>query len=681
MSQVSDRPASGPGNTERFFLWVVRAGVLGVLLIPLVVTPSTIFPFVVGKALLARTIIEITFGCWLILALSCPEYRPPRSWVLLAFGLWLLVSALAAFAGVSPVRSFWSTYERMQGVVDLAHWFAYALVAASVFRSLPDWKLVFSLNLAVCSLVSILGIGQHLDLYNAPWLVWPGDTSRLESTLGNPAYLGGYAAVSSLTGIGLLAYSMANRQPSPGGTQARAARRRRQRTASLPRVSGEFWLRAFWLTAVLLALWTLWLSATRGSIVGLAAGIVVFAVGYIVWGKVPLLRWASPAFLLALIAVVVLLFAARFTTALDPLVYSSLTVERFVLLDEHEERARSVERRIESIDVGLRAYQDRPVLGWGPQNYRAAWGRHISLEGSRGNDFDQAHNKPMEELVASGILGILAYLAIWGLAAWVIIRSLRRRNPGDQLLVFLAGGAALAAYFAQNLFLFDTPTTMMLFALLIAFVAAEEEWAAAGYDRQIKGVSKGSRARALAALVQRVRLTGITRPLGFAATARGATILAPLVGPLVVAMIVFINVRAYQASQDVGRALHPSTSVEAQASGLMDSIEAFPNLANYPRIYLWTWARNNFDSMTDEQFDRTMSQMAAQERSALEAEPENWRLYAELALMYQAAAERDSRYLPVAKSHIDNVLQLAPNSRHAADLVKAQERLEEARRP
>ena len=680
MSQVSNRPASGPGNTERFFLWVVRAGVLGVLLIPLVVTPSTIFPFVVGKALLARTIIEITFGCWLILALSCPEHRPPRSWALLAFGLWLLVSVLAAFAGVSPVRSFWSTYERMLGVVDLAHWFAYALVAASVFRSLPDWKLVFSLNLAVCSLVSLLGIGQHFGLYNVPWLVWPDDTSRLGSTLGNPSYMGGYAAVSSLTGIGLLAYSMVNRQPSPGGTQARAARRRRQRTTSMPGVSGEFWLRAFWLTAVLFALWVLWLSATRGSIVGLAAGIVVFAVGYIVWGKAPLVRWASPAFLLALIAVATLLFSARFTTALDPLVYSSLTVERFVLLDEHEERARSVERRIESIDVGLRAYQDRPVLGWGPQNYRAAWGRHISLEGSRGNDFDQAHNKPMEELVASGILGILAYLAIWGLAAWVIIRSLRRRNPGDQLLVFLAGGAALAAYFAQNLFLFDTPTTMMLFALLIAFVAAEEEWAA-GYDRQIKGVSKGSRARALAALVQRVRLTGITRPLGFAATARGATILTPLVGPLVVAMIVFINVRAYQASQDVGRALHPSTSVEAQASGLMDSIEAFPNLANYPRIYLWTWARNNFDSMTDEQFDRTMSQMAAQERSALEAEPENWRLYAELALMYQAAAERDSRYLPVAKSHIDNVLQLAPNSRHAADLVKAQERLEEARRP
>ncbi len=680
MSQVSNRPASGPGNTERFFLWVVRAGVLGVLLIPLVVTPSTIFPFVVGKALLARTIIEITFGCWLILALSCPEHRPPRSWVLLAFGLWLLVSALAAFAGVSPVRSFWSTYERMLGVVDLAHWFAYALVAASVFRSLPDWKLVFSLNLAVCSLVSLLGIGQHFGLYNVPWLVWPDDTSRLGSTLGNPSYMGGYAAVSSLTGIGLLAYSMVNRQPSPGGTQARAARRRRQRTTSMPGVSGEFWLRAFWLTAVLLALWVLWLSATRGSIVGLAAGIVVFAVGYIVWGKAPLVRWASPAFLLALIAVATLLFAARFTTALDPLVYSSLTIERFVLLGEHEETARNVERRIESIDVGLRAYQDRPVWGWGPQNYRIAWGRHISLEGSRGNDFDQAHNKPMEELVASGILGILAYLAIWGLAAWVVIRSLRRRNPGDQLLVFLAGGAALAAYFAQNLFLFDTPTTMMLFALLIAFVAAEEEWVA-GYDRQVQGGSKGSRSRALAALAQRVRLSWITRLLGFAATARGVTVLAPLVGPLVVAMIIFINVRAYQASQEAGRALHPSTSVEAQASGLMDSIETFPNLANYPRIYLWVWAKNNFDSMTDEQFDRAMSQMAAQERSALEAEPENWRLYAELALMYQAAAERDSKYLPVAKSHIANVLRLAPNSRYTVDLMEAQERLEEARQP
>ena len=67
---------------------VLRAALfctLGLLLLtPFVVTPSTVYPFIVGKALYSRTLIEIAFALWAVLALARPGYRPPRSWLLAA---------------------------------------------------------------------------------------------------------------------------------------------------------------------------------------------------------------------------------------------------------------------------------------------------------------------------------------------------------------------------------------------------------------------------------------------------------------------------------------------------------------------------------------------------------------------------------------------------------------------
>ena len=143
-----------------------RVGILLVLLMPLVITSSTLFPFIVGKAIYARIMIEVTFGAWVVLVLVAPKHRPKRSWILIAFGVWLVASIIAGYAGVSLQRSLWSTYERMQGIVDLAHWAGFVLVAGSVFRSVNDWKWLLSINLGVSLFASILGLAQNFDIFH-----------------------------------------------------------------------------------------------------------------------------------------------------------------------------------------------------------------------------------------------------------------------------------------------------------------------------------------------------------------------------------------------------------------------------------------------------------------------------------------------------------------------------------
>ena len=66
----------------------LRAGVHGglalALLTPLVWAPETYYPFAVGKALWARSVIAVTFALWALLAVRWPRYRPPRSAILAA---------------------------------------------------------------------------------------------------------------------------------------------------------------------------------------------------------------------------------------------------------------------------------------------------------------------------------------------------------------------------------------------------------------------------------------------------------------------------------------------------------------------------------------------------------------------------------------------------------------------
>ena len=149
---------------ERLLLLGTRTGLVLLLAMPLVVTEETFFPFVVGKSVFGRSVIEAVFAMWLVAAILYPRHRLPRSWLLVAFGVYVIVNFASGIAGVSLQRSLWSTYERMQGTVDLVHWMMLAVVLAAAFRSISDWTFLFGVNVMVSLLVALLGVAEHLDV-------------------------------------------------------------------------------------------------------------------------------------------------------------------------------------------------------------------------------------------------------------------------------------------------------------------------------------------------------------------------------------------------------------------------------------------------------------------------------------------------------------------------------------
>ena len=65
--------------------------------------------------------------------------------------------------GVSLQRSLWSDYERMQGLVDAAHWVALAVVLVAMLRTGADWRRFLNLNLGVGLVVALAAVTRfHL---------------------------------------------------------------------------------------------------------------------------------------------------------------------------------------------------------------------------------------------------------------------------------------------------------------------------------------------------------------------------------------------------------------------------------------------------------------------------------------------------------------------------------------
>ena len=108
---------------EKGLRYLAIAGVFALPFLVLVVAHSMFFPFITGKNFLFRLFVEAITFAWLGLALISPAYRPKKSWMLVAFALFVVVMAVADVFGVNPEKSIWSNFERMEGLVTLVHLF------------------------------------------------------------------------------------------------------------------------------------------------------------------------------------------------------------------------------------------------------------------------------------------------------------------------------------------------------------------------------------------------------------------------------------------------------------------------------------------------------------------------------------------------------------------------------
>ncbi|MFH1140817.1 MAG: O-antigen ligase family protein [Chloroflexota bacterium] len=649
-------------QVNKGLLLTIKVGALLILLTPLVVTPSTLFPYVVGKAVYDRGLIELIFACWLILAMRSPLYRPRRSWVLWFFGLYLFASLISAWVGVSFQRSFWGDYRRMGGVFDLAHWFALALVLVSVWREAKEWRWLLNASLGVSLLVALLGLAQHYDVRvfdRVFWYLQP--TGRVDITFGNAAYVGAYMLVNIFVALAFLARSF-QRPPQPSQRQSRRQRHTPREEQAQSTAALLLW-RAFWTIAAVLALWVLTLSGTRGAAIGLVAGLLVASAGYALWGGQRRLRLLAGGLLVALLLAALATPLVQGSALVQRLAESNITVRRVhdALTQGLEER--SIKTRLLTAKAGLEAFSHAPLLGWGPENFGVAFDRYA--DGSKFSaDFalaDQAHNKPVEELVTRGFVGFTIYALLVGRVVWVLIRALRKESADQLFVLFL--GAAVIAYLAQNLFLFDTPGTFLPFLLLLGWVAWMEGLESGVPAPLAPGRRTSPSSRAGREARGRAEVgTGVFWLWAWLRENRarqglllhGATVVVLV---LAASGLYYLDYQPYRAAQ-----LFPvqGPSLQQFTTQAQRSFGTFPPLATLPRQILFETLSEQWDQGKKSEEALLLQQVQVEGAAALKSEPQNARLYLALARIYLRASASAPAYLPVARRFTDAAKELAP---------------------
>ncbi|MDP3729217.1 MAG: O-antigen ligase family protein [bacterium] len=405
-------------------VWIIKIGLFIVPFIPLYVAKSLFFPYITGKAFIFRIVVEIIFAVWIWLALVYKEYRPRKTALLWAVSALLGVIILATIFSVNPVKSIWSNFERMEGLIAHLHIFAYFLVLSHVFTK-KDWFIFLNLFMVSGLIENGYALSQRLG-----YLASPQGGFRVDGTIGNPTYLGAYL-------IFILAFS-----------------------ALLWLEVKDKRAKYFYAFSALWTLTTLYFTASRGPVLGLLIGVGAVTVLYLIATR-------KKAVLLSLVALLVIpigLWMLRDASFIK----GSPALSRLTSLSFGE---RTIVGRFDIWGLSWQGVQDKPLIGWGLENYGAVFAKYYNPNlWWQEPWFDRAHNIIFDWLIHAGIVGLVSYLSIFVTALYLLWKGYERKNISFEVGMVLF--ALLISYFFQNLFVFDNLATYIGFFTILAFIHA-----------------------------------------------------------------------------------------------------------------------------------------------------------------------------------------------------------------
>lgn len=414
----------------------IRFGIYLTAFVPLIIWNDFISPFHFGKVLVFRSLIEILGVAYLVLILKDRSYLPRMDKVFWAFLLFVLAFSLTTLTSVLMYPSFWGSLERMGGLWTFGHYFLFFIILISVFTKKEHWQRLFDLTIFAGVLSAFYGFGQKTDIQ---FFVGSGGRERIFGTIGNPALFAGYGLFTVF--LSLTMYL------KPKNSQNKKT----------------LYLFAFITTSVAVLM-----TAVRGSVLGYAVGITVFAFLWMRYkrsriGKIAFSVFMGLAFLFIVFSLLFrdssLIKSSRYLSRITDLSLTSITVQT----------------RFWAWQAGLKGWSEGPktiLLGWGPENFNIPFSKYFNPKFFVGSGsetlFDRAHNMFVEILVTMGVVGFFAYINIF----IALLSSLWRLLKDNDLVLYGAGlTPAIIAYMIHNSFIFDTSPNFIVFFTIVGFIS------------------------------------------------------------------------------------------------------------------------------------------------------------------------------------------------------------------
>ncbi len=441
----------------RIAKWYLYIAVFAVV----IVMTSIFFPFIGGKDYFFRTTIQLSL-IFLVLGWAFEErageiearlkaaFKNP---IVIAATIFLVVFLLACAFALDPHAAFWSNYERGEGGFQMIHYYLFFLLLALLMRREEDWKNIFRFSLVAAVLMIIYGIMGNFSVngFIGPYTSGTPPTGfwhrlidgRFQGSLGNPAYVAPYLMFAMFYAGYLW------------------LKKRETGTATT-------WTGIGYGTLIFIFFFFFILSQTRGAFLGLGVGVFILLLYAIIkaGGKV---RNYSLIALGVLIVLGGTAYAFRNTSFVQ-----NLPEGRLLQISLSDATAQT---RFWTWGSAWQGFLEKPVLGWGPENFTAVFDKYFNPNHFIPNQntetwFDRAHSLYFDYLSETGILGFLSYFAMFGVVAWLFFR---RRGPNEESSSHsntLERGLVLAlpvAYLVQGVAIFDVLPMYINLFLFMAF--------------------------------------------------------------------------------------------------------------------------------------------------------------------------------------------------------------------
>jgi tetratricopeptide (TPR) repeat protein len=442
--------------------------------------------------------------------------RNALAWPTLFLVLAYIVSTVFS---VSQVVSLWGSYQRLQGTYSTFSYIVIFALLCNAMRRRDQVERLITIMLFTSLPASLYGLVQHNKL---EFLPWAGDvTTRVTSSMGNAIFIAAWlvmvvplalarfvdaatqlwtdqiapadgkseslsgqawAAMAVMQGVALyvLVYQLLRFYAASQGTgQVVGSLDAGLVVLALGAIILPFFLgigsrltsvlgAAAYLFLLMVQLTTIWFSGSRGPLLGLMAGIFVFAIMFTVMRR--LRRTFYAAIGLALAGAIFLGLFNLPNTPLEPLKQIPY-VGRLGSFLETESGTGKVRVLIwEGAITLIKAEPLRTLIGWGPESMYVAYNRFyppdLAHYEARNASPDRSHNETYDSLVITGVLGFFAYWTVFytffyfALNLLGLVRANHRRWLFGALLA--TGIVAFALLYAEALPLPMSPVFPLL---------------------------------------------------------------------------------------------------------------------------------------------------------------------------------------------------------------------------
>jgi len=427
-------PLSVGARLER---WLYLGLLALVIALPLVMTPYlSADTFDIAKLVALRLISLGLVGIWAFRVAIKKERRVRWSKLDALLLLFIMLVTVSTIFSLQPSLSILGKYRRFEGLLTFINYAAIYFLALQSFASFERIKVLGRLLSLVGGVVSIYGLAQFTGFDPISWPGQQFELWRSFSTFGNPDMLGGFLALAFPT-------ALASYLDAEGAKD-----------------STLYGIAFTLITACLLT------SYTRGAWLGAVAGILVFA---LLVGRFVLL---SPRKLAVIAAVFVITFGSI-------AFYSGTRAHNTNLLERISSTSQisegSAGSRLEIWKAALRATEERPLLGFGPDTFNLLSQRYETVRYVKivqGNSTaDNAHNYFLQLAATVGIPAAICFIVFICAALFFARNSIRYYDANTKRVYagLIAAAAGYIVYLAFGLSIIgSTPLLWLIIGAILS---------------------------------------------------------------------------------------------------------------------------------------------------------------------------------------------------------------------